>query len=85
MHDAPAWVTLTVWPATVRVPVRGVLAMFSVTENCATPPPARLLPVVIAIHAALLVADQGQPFAVLTVIELAPAPAAMATFDVETS
>ena len=50
----------------------------AVARNGCSPP-------VIAIQAALLVADQGQPFAVLTVIELAPAPAAMATFDVETS
>ena len=54
MHDAPAWVTVTVWPATVIVPLRGVTAVLVDTENCVTPLPATLLSPVSAIQAALL-------------------------------
>ena len=59
MHDAPAWVTVTVWPATVIVPLRGVTAVLADTDNCVTPLPATLLPPVIPIQAALLLAVPG--------------------------
>jgi hypothetical protein len=74
VHDAPAWVTVTVFPATVMVPVRDVTAVLADTENCVRPLPATLLPPVIAIQAALLIAVQGQPLGVLTVIVKVPAP-----------
>ena len=73
MHDAPAWVTVNVWPATVMVPVRGVTAVLADTENCVRPLPATLLPPVIAIQAALLLAVQAQPAGALTAIDEFPA------------
>jgi hypothetical protein len=85
VHDVPAWVTVTVWPATVTVPVRGAAAIFGVTENCARPPPARLLPAVIAIHPALLIAVQEHPAAVLTVMVPVPEIEGIATFVVESA
>ena len=85
MHDAPACVTVTVWPATVMVPLRGVTAVLAETENCVTPLPATLLPPVIAIQAALLIAVQGQPLGVLTVIVKVPAPEATGTTDADTA
>ena len=75
MHDAPAWVTVTVFPATVMVPLRAVTAVLADTENCVTPLPASLLPPVIAIQVALVAAVQAQPAGALTAIDEFPATA----------
>lgn len=73
---APAWVTVTVWPATVSVPVRGELAVFAAMENATPPLPLPVAPDVIVSHAALLAAVQVQPASVVTVLllEVAAAP-----------
>src|SRR5215207_513895 len=51
------------------VPVRDVTAVLADTANCVTPLPATLLPPVIAIQAALLLAVQAQPAGALTAID----------------
>ena len=73
---APAWVTVTVWPAMVSVPVRGDVPVFAAIENATAPLPLPLAPEVIVSQEALLVAVQLQPAAVVTVLllELAAAP-----------
>ena len=74
---APAWVTVTVWPATVRVPTRELVAEFAVTEYATTPLPFPVEPDVIVIQLALLVACHEQPEA--AVIWMVPVPAGAAT------
>ncbi len=73
---APDWVTVTVWPAMVSVPVRGEVAVFASIEKATVPLPLPVTPDVMVIQEALLVAVQLQPVAVVTVLllELAPAP-----------
>ncbi len=73
---APAWVTVTVWPAMVSVPVRGDVAVFASIEKATVALPLPVTPDVMVIQEALLVAVQLQPVAVVTVLlfELAPAP-----------
>jgi hypothetical protein len=66
VQSTPAWVTVTVWPATVNVPVRGDADVFAVTEKVTVPAPLALLPPVTVIHAALLAAVQLQLLSVLT-------------------
>ena len=56
---------MNVWPATVIVPVR-CGPVVAVTENCTTPAPEPLAPVVIVIQELLLVAVQAHPVAVVT-------------------
>jgi hypothetical protein len=70
---AAAWVTVTVWPATVSVPVRGEVAGFAAIEKFTAPFPLPLAPEVTVSHAALLVAVQVQPAAVVTAVLLEPA------------
>ena len=73
---APAWVTVTVWPATVSVPVRGDVAVLAAMENATPPLPLPLAPDVMVIQEALLVAVQLQPAGAVTLalLELAAAP-----------
>jgi hypothetical protein len=73
----PAWVTVTVWPAMVSVPVRGLLAGFSAIAKVTVPGPLPLLPAVMVSHAAPLLAVQAQPLGAVTVT--LPVPAAAAT------
>ena len=68
MH--PACATVTVFPATVNVPVRAML-VFAGTLNVTLPLP--LAPDTIEIQVALLVAVHAQPLCVVTfVVELPP-------------
>ena len=62
LQGAPAWVTATVWPATVRVALRDTLDVFAVAVTVTVPLPDPLAPVVTVSHAvALLVAVHAQP------------------------
>ena len=58
---APAWVTVTVCPATVSVPVRCVAAVLIATVKFTPPLPEPLAPLVIAIQLAAVAADHEQP------------------------
>ncbi len=73
---APAWVTVTVWPAMVSVPVRDDVAVLAAMANATAPLPLPPAPDVMVIQEALLVAVQPQPPPVVTVLllELAGAP-----------
>ncbi len=73
---APAWVTVTVWPAMVSVPVRGDVDVFAAMENATAPFPLPPVPDVMVIQEALLVAVHVQPASVVTVLlpEVAAAP-----------
>jgi len=72
---APAWITVTVLPATVSVPVRGELEVFAATLNVTVPLPFPLAPEVIVNQEVLLVAAHVQP-AVVETVELAELAAA---------
>jgi hypothetical protein len=75
--QAPAWVTLNVFPAIVSVAERDELVVFAATVKPALPPPLPEAPLVIVTHEAALVAFQAQPLPVVTVTE--PVPPAAAT------
>ena len=51
-----ACVTVTVWPATVNVPVRGLPVAFCAMENVTEPIPEPVAPRVMVIHAVVVVA-----------------------------
>jgi hypothetical protein len=55
-----ACVTVTVWPAAVNVPVRGLPVAFCAMENVTEPIPEPLAPDVIVIHGVVVVAVHGQ-------------------------
>ena len=73
---APAWVTVTVCPAMVNVPVRGDVTVLAAMEKATVPLPFPLAPDVIVSQASLLVAVQAQPLGDVTVALLEPAVAA---------
>ena len=77
MHDTPAWVTVTVWPATVNVALRDEAAAFAVAVTLTLPSPDPLAPLVTVNHAALLVAVQVHPVGAVTFTEPLPPPATM--------
>ena len=56
----PACVTVTVCPATVSVPVRGVVAVLAATVKLTPPLPEPLGPVVMVIQLALVAAVHEQ-------------------------
>ena len=60
----------------VRVPVRAVVAVFAATRKPVAPEPDPAAPLVIVIHAALLVALQAQPDPAVTTLPPVP-PAAV--------
>jgi hypothetical protein len=71
VHEAgapPSWVTVTVRPATVRVPVRSPGAVLAVTPNVTVPLPVPLEPPLIVSQDALLVAVHPHPPPVVTVV-----------------
>jgi hypothetical protein len=76
VHGAAPWFTVTVWPATVRVPVRGSVAAFAAMVKATVPLPLPLAPEVIVSQESLLVAVQLQPAIVVTVAALDPPVAA---------
>ena len=67
---------VNVAPATVRVPLRLPVEVFSATVKPTVPEPDPEAPEVIVIHAALLVAFHTQPADVVTVLEPVPPAAA---------
>jgi hypothetical protein len=66
---------VTVWPATLSVPVRGVVAVLAAIENATAPLPLPLPPDMMVSHEALVVAVQVQPAGVVTALLLALAVA----------
>jgi len=83
VHEAPAWLTVTVCPPTVSVPVRELADEFADTEIVTVPAPVIELPPVTVIHAALLLAVQAQPAGAFTVtdVEVAVAPTVRTVVD----
>ena len=71
-HDPAGCVTVNVWPAMVRVPVRAAPVVFAAAEKLTRPFPVPDAPVVIVNHVALLVAVHVQPLVEVTVIEPEP-------------
>lgn len=82
-QGAAACVTVTVWPAIVRVPVRGDVAVLAAIEKATLPLPVPLAPDVMVSQASLLDDVQLQPDAVVTLalLELAAAPDVCAVGD----
>jgi hypothetical protein len=70
-----AWLTVTICPATVSVPLRALLELFAAALNCTWPLPEPEAPLVTVIHDALLVAFQTQPAAAATANDPVTAPA----------
>ena len=78
-QGAPACVTVKVLPAIVSVPVRALVVGFAVTLYVTVPLPLPLLPALIEIQDALLLAVQAQPVVAVTVtVPLPPAAVAFA-------
>ena len=71
-QDPAGCVTVNVWPATVRVPVRATPVVFAAAEKLTRPFPVPDAPVVIVSQLALLVAVHAHPLAEVTVIEPEP-------------
>ena len=69
----PFWMTVTVWPATVSVPLRWAVDVLAVAPNATVPFPDPLAPLLIVSQAALLTAVQLQPVGALTAVEEEPA------------
>lgn len=67
---------VTVWPATLIVPVRAVAPLFGLAETRTDPLPDPALPDAIVIHGTLLLADHAHPVgAVTTTVTSSPAAA----------
>jgi hypothetical protein len=72
--DVPACVTVNVSPATVSVPLRWPVPVFGATVKATVPAPLPEAPLVMVIHAALLVPVHAQPVLATTDSEaLSPA------------
>jgi hypothetical protein len=69
MTMAASCVTVNVCPATVKEPDRGLADVFAAMSNVTAPLPVPLLPAVMVIQFALLVAVHAQPLDVVTVVE----------------
>jgi hypothetical protein len=65
---APACVTVSVCPAIVSVPVRGVADVFAATVYATEPFPVPLPPLVTVIQDALLAPVHAQPLVAVTVV-----------------
>jgi hypothetical protein len=74
-----AWVTVTVFPATVNVPVRGLVEGLAVTATVTVPLAVPLLPLPMVNQLALLAAVQEQPVAAVTPTDAVPAVEATAS------
>ena len=72
----PLCVTVSVCPAIVSVPVRGLVAVFAPTEYATVPFPVPLSPLVTVIQDALLTPVHAQPVVVVTAVVNDPPPAA---------
>jgi hypothetical protein len=77
VQDAPASLTVNVFPPIVSVPLRGVDVGFGSALKLTVPPPAPLAPAVIVNHPLLLAAVQLQPAG--AVIVMSPVPPVPAT------
>jgi hypothetical protein len=66
VHEPAAWLTVTIWPATVIVPLRAEPVVFAATVKLAEPSPDIEAPLVIAIQPALLTAVHAQLDPVVT-------------------
>jgi hypothetical protein len=66
VHGAPACVSVNVWPAMVRVPVRDVVLVLAATLYPTVPLALPLAPEVIVIQLALLTAVHVHPVPALT-------------------
>jgi hypothetical protein len=75
------WLTVTVVPATVSVPVRGAPVPFASIAPCTTPSPLPEAPLVTVIQGTLLTAVQAHPVEAVTLIDPLP-PAAGAFAEV---
>ena len=69
VQGAPTCVTVKVWPATVKVPVRGEPIGLGPTLKFVVPSPDPLAPDVMVSHPALLVAVQEQPVGMSTDVD----------------
>jgi hypothetical protein len=74
VQSTPACVTVTVWPATVAVPVRALELVFAAIVSVTVPPPLPDAGLTV-IHDVPLDADQSQPAGLVTVTEEVPDPA----------
>jgi hypothetical protein len=76
VHGAAACVTVNVWPAMVRVPVRELVFGFAAALNPTVPVPLPLAPLVTVNHDVLLLTPvHAHPACVVTVIVPVPPPA----------
>jgi hypothetical protein len=83
-EQAAACVTVNVWPATVSVPVRAVVAVLAAALKETVPLPEPLAPLVTASQEALLTAVHAQPVPAVTFTVPVP-PAAGTDADVAES
>jgi hypothetical protein len=77
VHDAPAWVTVTVWPATVTVALCDNELVFAVAVRLTVPFPDPLAPLVTVSQLALLVAVHVHPAGAFNVTAALPPAATM--------
>jgi hypothetical protein len=71
VHGTPCWVTVSVWPAIVTVPVRDPAAVFAPIDSETVPFPLPDPPLETVIHGAELTAVHAQPpFAVTVTVPL---------------
>ncbi len=76
VHGVPACVTVNVWPATVSVPLRGVVLGLAAALNATVPFPLPLAPLVTVSQDVLLLTPVHEhPAAVVTLVEPVPPPA----------
>jgi hypothetical protein len=74
VHEIPLWVTVTVWPATVKVPTRWLVEVFAVAVKVTVPLPDPLAPPLTVSQAVLwLTAVQAQPPGAVTPVVDEPA------------
>ena len=74
MTDAPAWLTVNVWPPIVSEPLRELVLVLPSTEYETVALPVPLVALVMCSHVALAVAVQVQVFPVFRPALPAPAP-----------
>jgi hypothetical protein len=79
------WVMVTVCPATVRVPVRGVPFGLAATRKFTAPFPVPLAGVTPVIHVALLVAVHAHPGVAVIAMGVPAPPAALIVWDARSS
>ena len=73
VHAAPSWITETVWPATVNMPLRCDVEGLAVALNVTVPLPLPLAPPLMVSQVALLLAVHVHPVAAVTAVVDDPA------------